>query len=117
LDPRRGRRLVILANILQDRLRIKVREELGATYSAGTQSESSQIFPGYGYLSASIDVEPSMAAKISAFAIDIADELSRKGVTDDEFARAREPVLSYFRQSLRENSYWLNAVLRSAQEK
>lgn len=117
LDARRGRRFLILGEILEDRLRIKVREELGATYSARIQSESSQIFPGYGYLSASIDVEPSAAGKISDLAIDIADELSRKGVTDDEFNRAREPILSYFRQSLRENNYWLNAVLGGAQEK
>jgi zinc protease len=117
LDARRGRRLLLLADILQDRLRIKVREELGATYSAQTQNDSSQTFPGYGYLSAHIDVEPSMAGKISDLAIDIADELSRKGVTIDEFNRAREPMLSSLRQSVRENSYWLHTVLAPAQEK
>ena len=117
LDARRGRRFLLLANILQDRLRIKVREELGATYSAQTQNDNSQTFPGYGYLSAHIDVEPSMAGKISDLALDIADELSRKGVTDDEFNRAREPMLSYLRQSLRENSYWVNNVVGPAQEK
>jgi zinc protease len=117
LDARRGRRLLLLADILQDRLRLKVREELGATYSAQTQHEGSQISPGYGYLSAHIDVEPSMAGKISDLAVGIADELSRKGVTEDEFNRAREPLLNSFRQSLRENNYWLTSVLGSAQEK
>jgi zinc protease len=115
-DVRRGRRLNLLATILQDRLRVKVREELGATYSARAQNDSSDIIPGYGYLFANIDVEPSMAGKISDLAIDIAHELSKNGVTDDEFKRGREPILSSYQQSLRENSYWLNNVLRRAQE-
>jgi zinc protease len=117
LDARRGRRLNLLAAILQDRMRVKVREELGATYSAHAQNQSSETIPGYGYLVASIDVDPSAAGKISDLAVGIADELSQKGVTDDEFSRAREPILSYFRQSLRENSYWLTVVLGRAQEK
>jgi len=116
LDARRGRRLNLLATILQDRLRVKVREELGATYSARAQNDSSDILPGYGYLFANIDVEPSMAEKISDLAVDIADELSKNGVTDDEFKRAHEPTLSNYRQSLRENGYWLNNVLSRAQE-
>lgn len=117
LDVQRGRRLNLLAAIFQDRLRVKIREEIGATYSARAQNESSETFPGYGYLFAEMDVNPSLAGKISDLAIDIADELRKKGVTDDEFNRAREPILSDFRQSLRENSYWLNVVLGRAQEK
>ena len=117
LDAPRGRRLTLLADIFQDRLRLKIREEIGATYSARAHNQSSETIPGYGYLVANMDVDPLMAGKISDLAIDIGDELSKKGVTDDEFNRAREPLLSYFRQSLRENSYWLNVVLRSAQEK
>ena len=117
LDVQRGRRLNLLAAILHDRLRVKIREEIGATYSARAQSESSETIPGYGYLMASVDVDPPAAAKISDLIVDIADELSKTGVTDDEFQRAREPVLSYFRQSLRENSYWLNVVIARAQEK
>jgi zinc protease len=117
LDVRRGRRLNLLAAIFQDRLRVKIREGIGATYSVRAQNNSSDILPGYGYLQANIDVEPSMAGKISDLAVDIADELSKNGVTDDEFKRAHEPMLSNYRQSLRENDYWLNNVLGLAQEK
>ena len=44
---------------------------------------------------ASIDVDPAMAGKISDLAVDLADELGQKGVTDDEFNRAREPILAH----------------------
>jgi zinc protease len=116
LDPRRGRRLNLLAAILQDRLRVKVREEIGATYSARAQNDGNESIPGYGYLFANIDVDPATAGKISDLAIDIADELSKNGVTDDEFKRAHEPMLSNYLQSLRENGYWLANVLSRAQE-
>jgi len=45
----------------------------------------------------------------------IARDLAAEGVTDDELERAREPVLTAIRQSVRDNGYWLNAVLSRAQ--
>ena len=116
-DVRRGRRLNLLADILQDRLRVKVRDAIGGTYSPHAQNNSSDTFPGYGYMFASIDVDPAMAGKISDLAVDLADELKQKGVTDDEFNRAHEPLLNGIRQALRENAYWLPTVLARAQEK
>lgn len=116
-DVRRGRRLNLLADILQDRLRVKVRDAIGGTYSPHAQNNSSETFPGYGYLFSSIDVDPAMAEKISDLAVNLADELKQKGVTDDEFKRAREPLLNGTRQSLRDNAYWLPSVLARAQEK
>ena len=116
-DVQRTRRLDLLAEILKDRLRVKVREAIGGTYVPHAQNHSSGTFPGYGYMFASIDVDPSMAGKISDLAIGLADDLQQRGVTNDEFNRAREPLLSYSRGAFRDNGYWLNAVLARAQEK
>ncbi|MDQ6808159.1 MAG: insulinase family protein [Verrucomicrobiota bacterium] len=117
LDARRNRRLNVLADVLNDRLRVKVREAIGGTYSPSAQSNSSDTFPGYGYMVVNIDVDPAMSGKISDLAVAIADELSQKGVTEDEFKRAHEPVLNAIEQSLRDNGYWLSSVLSHAQEK
>ncbi|HZE13156.1 MAG TPA: insulinase family protein, partial [Chthoniobacterales bacterium] len=116
LDIRRSRRLQLLAAILTDRLRVKVREELGESYSPQAQNDGSDTFPGYGYMVANIDVAPGDAEKISNLVVDLADELAQKGVTDDQLARAREPLLTAYRQSLRSNNYWLS-VIGQAQEK
>ena len=78
-DVQRTRRLNLLAAILNDRLRVKVREAIGGTYSPRAQNHSSGTFPGYGYMFAGIDVDPSMAGKISDLAIDLADDLQTKG--------------------------------------
>jgi len=116
-DVQRTRRLDLLADILNDRLRVKVREAIGGTYIPHAQNHSSDTFPGYGYMFASLDVDPSMAGKISDLAIDLADDLQQKGVTNDEFNRAREPMLSSSRGAFRDNAYWLNVILTRAQEK
>jgi zinc protease len=116
-DVSRQLRLGMLAAVLTDRLRLKVREEIGGTYAPSAGSVASETFPGYGYVTANIDVDPAMAEKISELVISIADDLATKGVTEDELKRAREPWISAMQQSLRSNSYWLNYVLARAQEK
>ena len=52
----RTRRLNLLASVLNDRLRVKIREELGGTYSPNASSFASDTFPGYGYFTAAVDV-------------------------------------------------------------
>lgn len=116
LDPKRRRRLILLAAVFNDRLRVKVREEIGGTYSPRASSHASETFAGYGYMNASIDVDPAMAAKIAELVISVADDLARNGVTEEELDRARLPLLTSMQESLRTNSYWLYSVLEQAQE-
>ncbi len=117
LDMRRTRRLNMLAAIFNDRLRVRVREEIGGSYSPRAGSSASDTFPGYGYISASIDVDPAMAGKITDLVIAIANDLAANGVTSDELDRARQPILTAQKESLRSNGYWLGSVLSRAQEK
>jgi zinc protease len=96
---------------------LKIREELGGSYSPHARSFTSDTFPGYGYMSASVDVEPGMAEKITATVIELANDLSEKGVSEDELLRAKQPLLTAIRESVRDNGYWLGAVVMRAQEK
>jgi zinc protease len=116
-DIRRTRRLTLLASVFSDRLRVKIREEMGGTYSPRAASSSSDTFAGYGYLSTSIDVDPATAVKVREAVVDLADDLARNGVTAEELERARLPARTAARESLRTNAYWLQAVLGRAQEK
>ena len=117
LEIHRTRRLQMLAAVLSDRLRVKVREELGDAYSPGAGSSPSDIYPGYGYISAGTTVEPAKAAKIIDVVIALAADLAEKGVTGDELERAKKPVLTSLRESARTNPYWLGNVLARAQER
>jgi len=117
LDARRSRRLALLAAVLDDRLRLKVRQEIGGSYSPYAGSNASPVFPGYGYFLAVCVVDPSQAEQIADLIVEIGDDLARNGVTADELERARQPVLTSVRESLRSNVYWLRSVLSRAQEK
>jgi zinc protease len=117
MDIHRRRRLAVLAEVLSDRLRVSVRQKIGGTYSPHAESDASETFPGYGYIEASLEVDPALAAKISDIAVSTADDLATKGMTEDELDRVRLPLLTALKESLRSNDYWLNNVLARAQEK
>jgi zinc protease len=117
IDVKRARRLALLAGVLNDRLRLKIREEVAGTYSPSAGSNAGDIFPGYGYIQAGCVVEPAQADKIREMIVAIGDELATGGVSDDQLNRARQPVLTAARESVRTNNYWGANVLARAQEK
>lgn len=115
-DVKVARRLNLLADVLADRLRVKVREEIGGAYSPGAGSNTSDVYRDYGWMLANLTVDPAQAQAISDVTVALADDLARNGVTEDELNRARLPLLTQIRESLRNNGYWLN-ILARAQEK
>lgn len=116
LNARVSRRLNLLAAVFKDRLRIKLREQMGGTYSPSTGAGLSDTYPGYGFLSASATVEPEKATVVANAIKAVASDLAANGVTEDELQRAKQPLLTVLRQSQRTNSYWLGTVLAAAQE-
>jgi zinc protease len=116
-DIRRARRLNMLGEVFHDRLRVKVREELGDAYSPGVGSAAGDLYPGYGYMQASVTVDPPRAGRVADIVVQIAADLAERGVTEEELERARKPVLTSLRESARTNQYWLGSVLARAQEK
>jgi zinc protease len=115
-DAKVARRLNLLAEVLADRLRVKVREEIGGAYSPGAGSNASDVYRNFGYISANLTVDPAKAQEISDITVALADDLFRNGVSEDELNRARLPLLTSIKESLRNNGYWLNILSRS-QEK
>jgi len=115
-DVSRTRRLSLLGRILNDRLRVKIREEMGDAYSPEATNESSDTFRNYGFMFAECVVAPEKAKAIAQSIRGIAADLSSKGITPDELERARAPLLTALRESARTNPYWLGAVLGSCQE-
>ena len=110
-DIQRTRRLSVLAEVFSDRLRLRVREKLGAAYSPYAYNWSSRAFPGFGILRAMVSVDPRDAKRIAAEVRDIADSLAQDGVAADERQRALEPILTSLREMQRTNRYWLDRVL------
>jgi zinc protease len=115
-DVRRTRRLNLLAGIFSDRLRVKIREELGGAYNPEAASQPSDTFTGYGYITAETVVDPARTAEIADSILAISADLQKNGINADELDRAKKPILTALRDSARTNQYWLSAVLASCQE-
>jgi len=116
LDAPRNRRLGVLASVIEDRLRLKIREGLGGAYSPQAANSGSDTFPGFGYLLVQIGVDPAQAPTILAAVREIAETLRTGGITEDELQRAKQPILTQIVESTRTNPYWLGAVLSACRE-
>lgn len=108
------RRLNVLSAILNDRLRKKIREELGGSYSprAGVTGSTGLTI---AYLQAVAQVKPSETKKYGELIIQLADQMARDGVSEDELQRALNPIKTNLEESSRKNSYWLRTVLSRSQ--
>jgi zinc protease len=115
-DIQRTRRLTLLGAVLDDRLRVQVREELGETYSPACYHVANDTFTNYGYMTAMIECKPEQAKMISDLVVKIANELATGKITDDEFERAKLPQLTQIEQMRRDNRYWSQNVVRNPQE-
>jgi len=115
-DIQRTRRLSMLASILDDRLRLKVREELGETYSPACYHVANDTFTGYGYMTAMIECKPEQAAALAKLVTEIAAGVAAGPITPDEFERAQKPLMTQIEQMRRDNRYWSQNVVRNCQE-
>lgn len=115
-DIREVRVLSVLADILSDRLRQRVREELGQAYSPYAYHNPSDVFEDYGHLTAMVVSEPETIAPVAGVIRSIAEDLHASGTSEDELGRALEPRLVQLKEYMRNNGYWLNTVLAKSQE-
>jgi zinc protease len=107
----RTRRLNVLADIFSDRLRERIRETLGASYSPFAYNRPSRAYPGYGVFSSFIHVSPEEAIIVEAEVKKISSDMQQHGVTGEELQRAIKPSITSIKDIVRSNSYWLNTVL------
>ncbi len=110
-DIHRTRRLSVLAEIFSERLREKIREKLGVSYSPFAFNRPSRAFKGYGVFHAFVEVDPVKTDLVAGEIKEIVTGLIDNGITADELNRALEPMLTGIKESRRKNSYWLNTVL------
>ncbi len=116
LDIHRARRLNMLAEIFSDRLRVKIREQMGSTYAPSVGSTASDVFPGYGYIAALVEIDPAKTKAIQDVMVAVAADLQANGASQDELDRSKNPTLTSIRETERTNHYWMT-VLGRCQEK
>ncbi len=111
------RRFDLLAGVVADRLRARLREQLGATYAPSAGFTSNEGFPSYSYLMAYAEVLPADAIRADALVRATIEDLRTNPLGADEFARVMQPFLRARDDNLRTNPYWCITVLSDAQER
>jgi zinc protease len=106
----RSNRLGILAEILNDRMRLKIREELGAVYTPSAYSYESSALTDFGLIAAEMLIDPTQATEIGKLVTEIAADLRDGAISDDEFARAVKQKQSNLTQMVRSNAYWMSVL-------
>ena len=113
----KSRRLGMLSAIIDDRLRVKIREELGDAYIHFAHSLPSDTWTDYGYIFATVTVDPEQGESVAEVISEIgADLATGESITEDELERAKKPQITSIEEMRRTNRYWLGSVLESSQE-
>lgn len=111
---RRTRRMNVLSEVFNERLRERIREKLGAAYSPFAYNLPYRGYPGYGLFQVYLNVEPKLAPDLIEEVYKIARQIKKNGIDEDEFRRALDPTLTRIKDLRQENSYWMNSVLLAA---
>jgi zinc protease len=106
----RKRKLDLLADLIQERVRVKIRKELGDSYSPNAGNFASLTFADYGYIYVNALVDAEKVDQTADVIGGLAEELLQGEISDDEFWRIKGPALTEIHELLRKNSYWLSAL-------
>ena len=115
-DLQTSRDLRILEQALKSRLFTQFRIADGAAYEADTALETSQVFPGFGYIIAFAEAPPDKADLFFQAVDAITADLRQTPISTDELERARQPRVELFTRARQTNSYWLGALMGAQAE-
>jgi zinc protease len=110
-----GAALQLAIDALVDRLRIQLREDLGATYSPRGTLYQAPDDPAFAFAWIELTFDPRRAEGLGARALALADDLATQGVSEEEFARLREPRRAQTAAQLASDFWWVQRILVRAQ--
>ncbi len=109
-DIRTGRQLDVLAEIFNDRLYDRLRDQSGASYSQAVSSTWPETFASGGYLFVGGLVQPQDSELLYRLTREISAELIATPVTVDELQRARTPLIERIVRASSGNMFWMHYV-------
>jgi len=109
-DDARRRNISFLGRVVDDRLRLEVRERLGAAYSPGAGGMASTVFEGLGAVNIQAAGNPADMQVLIDACLGVAQDLAENGITQGEVDRLAEPLLNQLRDAMRTNGFWLSNI-------
>lgn len=111
-DTATRRRIRFLAEVLSDRLRVDVREKIGASYSPSASAELGEVYPDDGVIAIQCMADPEKVDALVETCLAVADGMATKGLTEEEVERQRKPAQAKARDAVRMNGFWLESLSR-----
>ncbi|MGE3691241.1 MAG: M16 family metallopeptidase [Novosphingobium sp.] len=115
-DPAEAIGLQLLERIVRIELTDTLREKLGKAYSPSARSTASHFWPGYGTFAINASVAVSEVSATRAAIAEVLERLRDGPVSDDQFQRAREPLIEAQTNALKSNGGWMSLVDRAQTE-
>lgn len=109
-DTRGARTIRVMVNIMQLRLTDTLRVAQGATYSPNANLEAAEEYPGFGYISAAVEIPPAKIAGFYDTVAKIAADLRAQPPTADEMKRAVLPRIEALGKAMQTNEFWLSSL-------
>jgi len=109
-DIAESRKLEVLAQVFSDRLFDRLRTESGASYSPSVQASWPTGLSAGGRVMALGQVPPDKTALFFRLSREIAADLAKNPIGDDELKRVKEPMIQYVLRSSTGNGFWLNLL-------
>ncbi len=109
-DVQETRTLRVMVNVMQLRLIDTLRVAQGATYSPSAGLQADENYPGYGLVSASVEIPPAKIAGFYDQVAKIAQDLRTQDITADELKRAVLPRIDALGKAMQTNEFWLSSL-------
>ncbi|THD37821.1 MAG: insulinase family protein [Sphingomonas sp.] len=105
-----SRKLEVLAQVFSDRLFDRLRTESGASYSPSVQASWPIGASAGGRVIAIGQVPPDKTELFFRLSREIAADLAKNPIGDDELQRVKAPMIQYVLRSSTGNGFWLNLL-------
>jgi zinc protease len=109
-----SRKLDVLAQVFSDRLYDRLRTEAGASYSPSVGSSWPDGAASGGRIMAIGQVPPDKTDLFFRLSREIATDLVKNPISDDELQRAKTPMQQYVMRASTGNTFWLNLLSGAA---
>ncbi len=108
-----SRVLGLLSELVNERLRVVIREKLGESYSPFAYNFSSELFKDYGVLKIFVYAKKEDIKNLKSYIYKMIEDLKNKDITDDEFERIKNPLITQIKDQIKTNEYWLSVLTGS----
>ena len=110
LEELETHRVQAATQVLENKLRDILREQLGGTYSVGVGYSNISPLPGYGTTTVQFGSSPENVEKLQAAVMAEVERLRKEGPSVADVQAVKEAEKNQLQESLLQNGYWLNSL-------